>query len=307
MYRSAKKVVRGAPAVLALDETQDLAVFPGLAKGGRVDRPMRQSRVVVGPTKLQRADLQSGLLPHTFQHSFATHLLESGADPKNHSGHARALQDWDAAVYLHLSQRHLQAVVNPSGSVTRRRPKRSGSSHRSVSRVGTNREEVMKRPPFEVADIIRAAGKDFIEKQRSGLTGLHLKVLSAIERCRTAALGGHRDRCSRCGHTAAISYNSCRNRHCPKCQTNARDKWLAVVPENFCRSPVCMWSSRFRTRWLLWPSTTRSFCIPSCFEPALRLCWRLPPIRNIWARRSASSACSTLGARTCCTTRTSIA
>jgi len=85
----------------------------------------------------------------------------------------------------------------------------------------------VNRPPLEVADIIRAAGKGFIEKHRSRLTGLHLKVLSAIERCRTAALGGHRDRCSRCGHTVAISYNSCRNRHCPKCQTNARDNWLA--------------------------------------------------------------------------------
>jgi len=52
-------------------------------------------------------------------------------------------------------------------------------------------------------------------------------VLSAIERCRTAALGGHKDQCSRCGYQA-ISYNSCRNRHCPKCQTNARDKWLAA-------------------------------------------------------------------------------
>ncbi len=85
----------------------------------------------------------------------------------------------------------------------------------------------MKRPPFEVADIIRAAGGSFIEKHRSWLNGLHRKVLSAIERCRTAALGGHRDRCSRCGHQA-ISYNSCRNRHCPKCQANARDKWLAA-------------------------------------------------------------------------------
>jgi hypothetical protein len=86
----------------------------------------------------------------------------------------------------------------------------------------------MNRPPLEVADSIRAAGKDFIEKQRSWLTGLHLKVLSAIERCRTAALGGHRDRCSRCGHIVAISYNSCRNRHCPKCLNNARKKWLSA-------------------------------------------------------------------------------
>jgi hypothetical protein len=84
----------------------------------------------------------------------------------------------------------------------------------------------MIRPPFEVADIIRAAGEKFIDKNRSWLTGLHRKVLSAIECCRTAALGGHKDRCARCGNKA-ISYNSCRNRHCPKCQTNARDKWLA--------------------------------------------------------------------------------
>jgi hypothetical protein len=86
----------------------------------------------------------------------------------------------------------------------------------------------MSRPPFEVADIIRAAGKDFIEKQRSWLTGLHLKVLSAIKRCRTAALGGHRDCCSQCGLVVAISYNSCRNRHCPKCLNNARKKWLSA-------------------------------------------------------------------------------
>jgi len=50
--------------------------------------------------------------------------------------------------------------------------------------------------------------------------------LLAIERCRTAALGGHIDECSRCGRRATISYNSCRNRHCPKCQANARDRWI---------------------------------------------------------------------------------
>lgn len=84
----------------------------------------------------------------------------------------------------------------------------------------------MSRPPFEVADIIRQYGNSFIRKHRSWLTWLHLRVLFAVEFCRTATLGGHLDRCSRCGHEA-ISYNSCRNRHCPKCQTNARDQWLA--------------------------------------------------------------------------------
>ncbi len=82
----------------------------------------------------------------------------------------------------------------------------------------------MTRPPFEVADVIREAGSRF--RERASLPWPQAKVLDAIARCRTAALGGHRDQCSNCGHQA-ISYNSCRNRHCPKCQTNVRDKWLA--------------------------------------------------------------------------------
>jgi len=84
----------------------------------------------------------------------------------------------------------------------------------------------MNRPPFEVADIIRAHGDSFVERNRSWLTWFHLRVLFAIEHCRTAALGGHLDRCRQCGHEAT-SFNSCRSRHCPKCQTNARNRWLA--------------------------------------------------------------------------------
>ncbi len=86
----------------------------------------------------------------------------------------------------------------------------------------------MSRPRFEVADIIRRAGTDFIERNRSWLRWTHLKVLRAIARCRTAALGGHIDECTGCGHRATISYNSCRNRHCPKCQTGARERWIAA-------------------------------------------------------------------------------
>jgi Putative transposase/Transposase zinc-binding domain len=83
------------------------------------------------------------------------------------------------------------------------------------------------RPPFEVADIIRQHGERFIEKHRTWLTAQPLRVLRAIERCRTAALGGHLDRCVGCGRRA-ISFNSCRNRHCPKCLTHAREQWLAA-------------------------------------------------------------------------------
>jgi hypothetical protein len=85
----------------------------------------------------------------------------------------------------------------------------------------------MNRPPLEVADIIRSAAESFLEQSRRCITWQHRKVLLAILRCRTALLGGHRDRCSDCGHVA-ISYNSCGNRHCPKCQGNARLRWLAA-------------------------------------------------------------------------------
>src|SRR3954462_15819100 len=110
----------------------------------------------------------------------------------------------------------------------------------------------MTQPPFEVADIIRVAGKSFIEKNRSWLGWQHLRVLRAIERCRTAALGGHLDQCSRCGQQA-ISYNSCRNRHCAKCQSNARDKWLAARETELLDVPLCALSRyvvfALATRW----------------------------------------------------------
>ncbi len=85
----------------------------------------------------------------------------------------------------------------------------------------------MTRPTFEVADIVRVQGDRFLDRYRSSFGFQQLKAFRAILRCRTAALGGHRDACPNCGHQA-ISYNSCRNRHCPKCQTQARQRWLTA-------------------------------------------------------------------------------
>jgi len=83
------------------------------------------------------------------------------------------------------------------------------------------------RPPFEVADIVRQHGDRFLETHRAWATGQHQRVLRAIAQCRTAALGGHRDRCDQCAQSA-LSYNSCRDRHCPKCLTAARNAWVAA-------------------------------------------------------------------------------
>ena len=85
----------------------------------------------------------------------------------------------------------------------------------------------MTRPTFEVADILRVQGDRSLDRYRSSFGFQQLKAFRAILHCRTAALGGHRDACPNCGHQA-ISYNSCRNRHCPKCQTQARERWLAA-------------------------------------------------------------------------------
>jgi len=83
----------------------------------------------------------------------------------------------------------------------------------------------MGRPALEVADIFRAFGPAWRQSQREHLSLGQLKVMSAIEQCRSAALGGHVLRCSACAHVE-ISYNSCRNRHCPKCQARAAQRWL---------------------------------------------------------------------------------
>src|SRR3981081_1773771 len=78
----------------------------------------------------------------------------------------------------------------------------------------------------EVADVFRTYGDDFLSLWGSVLSRPQRKAFDDIRACRTAALGGHVDQCDQCGH-CAISYNSCRNRSCPKCQAAARAQWLA--------------------------------------------------------------------------------
>ncbi len=164
----------------------------------------------------------------------------------------------------------------------------------------------MSRPPLEVADLIRNAGAAFLERNRHWLSWKHVKVLRAIARCRTAALGGHLDECTRCGHRA-ISYNSCRNRHCPKCQTSARERWIAarrreLLPTRY----VHVVFTLPRELAPLARRTRRSSTI-FCFVPVRKPFSKLPAIPNISAWRSASSVCCTPGIRSSSFTRMSIA
>ena len=81
-------------------------------------------------------------------------------------------------------------------------------------------------PALEVADIFRRHGEAFRQARAGHLGGIERRVMGAITACRTAVLGGHVEQCDDCGATR-IAYNSCRNRHCPKCQGLARAQWLA--------------------------------------------------------------------------------
>ena len=153
----------------------------------------------------------------------------------------------------------------------------------------------MNRPPLEVADLVRAAGRAFIERSRRWITWQHLTVLRAIARCRTAALGGHLDECIDCGYRPAISYNSCRNRHCPKCQASARHRWLdarrqELLPTRYAHivftlphelAPLALQNKKILYHLLLQTSAAPSS--------------KSLPTLSISARRSASSVCSTPG------------
>jgi Transposase zinc-binding domain len=83
----------------------------------------------------------------------------------------------------------------------------------------------MDRPQFEVADVFRCYGADYRLQNGASMSNAQHRVMTAAEVCRTAVLGGHLEQCDQCGHQRN-AFNSCANRHCPKCQSLARAQWL---------------------------------------------------------------------------------
>ncbi len=83
----------------------------------------------------------------------------------------------------------------------------------------------MVRPPIEVADVFAAHADTFLKVRGDAVSSAKRRVLRDLVACRTAALGGHMEQCDNCDHERP-AYDSCRNRHCPKCQAAARAKWL---------------------------------------------------------------------------------
>src|SRR5215469_16129553 len=164
----------------------------------------------------------------------------------------------------------------------------------------------MIRPPREVANIIRIHGSVFVERHRRWLTVLHRKVLRAIAACRTAALGGHIEQCDNCGQRA-ISYNSCLNRHCPKCQAAARQRWLEKRSAELL--PVPYYHVVFTLPHVLAPLAlqNKALITACCFGLLPRPSSRSRLIPNTWAPTSDLWQCSTLGVRLFSLIPTSIA
>ena len=164
----------------------------------------------------------------------------------------------------------------------------------------------MNRPAVEVADILRVQGQRFLDRYRASFDFQQLKAFRALLNCRTAALGGHLDACPQCGFQA-ISYNSCRNRHCPKCQAQARERWLAKREQELLATDyfhvVFTVPHEFK---LLAQDNSRQFYHLLFTASAATLLEIAADPKHLGAR-SASSAFSTPGARTCSLIRISTA
>src|SRR5208337_4217510 len=164
----------------------------------------------------------------------------------------------------------------------------------------------MRPHRLEVADVFHAHHKEFLQRWGQVVSPQQHKALRDIGLCRTAALGAHLQQCDACSYQT-VSYLSCRNRHCPKCQSTARDRWLSRQAASLL--PVAYSHVVFTLPEQLAPLALRNqrLLYDLLFRPPPRPCCKSPLIHTISVHASECSPYSIPGARTCATILTCIA
>ena len=166
----------------------------------------------------RKAGITKRVSPHTLRHSFATHLLENGVDIRIIQvllGHAHLET---TTLYAHVAANTISHVTSPLDRLTSLRTETPSRPRKSAA--------VMGRPALEVADIFRNHGPVWRRSQHRPCQSRPIESDVGDRELSHGGLGGHVARCEDCAREA-VSYNSCRNRHCPKCQGAAAKRWLA--------------------------------------------------------------------------------
>ena len=195
---------------------------PYLFPGRQPDRPVSPRTVqMVCQRALEASGLSKHVHMHTLRHSFATHLLESGTDLRTIQVLLGHHSFSTTARYLHITTAALKSTRSPFDG---------------LERPSRRRGPAMTRPRLEVAEVIRSCRDAFLQRYGASLTPEQRRALDDLTACRTAALGGHVLECPECGHQE-VSYNSCGNRHCPKCQATAAARWLETQAADLLDTP----------------------------------------------------------------------
>ena len=195
---------------------------PYLFPGRQPDRPVSPRTVqMVCQRALAASGLSKHVHMHTLRHSFATHLLESGTDLRTIQVLLGHHSFSTTARYLHITTAALKSTRSPFDG---------------LERPSRRRGPAMTRPRLEVAEVIRSCRDAFLQRYGASLTPEQRRALDDLTACRTAALGGHVLECPECGHQE-VSYNSCGNRHCPKCQATAAARWLEAQAADLLDTP----------------------------------------------------------------------